>query len=369
MATRRETGAADDRQANIKVLGVGGGGCNAINRMIEERIQGVEFIALNTDSQALMRSQAPIKIRIGENLTRGLGSGGDPAKGEKSARESRDELVEALRDADMVFITAGMGGGTGTGAAPIVAEVAKELGALSVAVVTRPFSFEGNKRRATADDGIQRLQEHVDTLIVIPNDRLLAITDKRLPLAEAFKIADDVLRQGIQGISDIITIPGDINVDFADVKSVMQNAGHALMAVGWGSGEDRASEAARAAISSPLLDVAIDGASGVLLNITGDETMTLHEVNTAAEIIAQAVDPNANFIFGTVTDPRMEGKLKITLIATGFKGQTMGARMVAPEPLRDETNVRRIAPRPEETPAADDLDIPPFLRRARSINS
>ncbi len=369
MATRRDTGPADDRQAIIKVLGVGGGGCNAINRMIQERIHGVEFIAINTDAQALMRSEAPIKIRIGENLTRGLGSGGDPSKGEKAARESRDELLELLRDADMVFITAGMGGGTGTGAAPIVAEVAKEVGALSVAVVTRPFSFEGNKRRATADDGIERLQAQVDTLIVIPNDRLLAITDKRMPLADAFKIADDVLRQGIQGISEVITIPGEINVDFADIKSVMQNAGHALMAVGWGSGEDRASEAARAAISSPLLDVAIDGASGVLLNITGDDTLTLHEVNTAAEIIAQAVDPDANFIFGTVTDARMEGKLKITLIATGFKGQTMGARIVASGPVRDETNVRRIAPRVEETPSADDLDIPPFLRRARSINS
>jgi len=355
MATRRDTGPADDRQAIIKVLGVGGGGCNAINRMIQERIHGVEFIAINTDAQALMRSEAPIKIRIGENLTRGLGSGGDPSKGEKAARESRDELLELLRDADMVFITAGMGGGTGTGAAPIVAEVAKEVGALSVAVVTRPFSFEGNKRRATADDGIERLQAQVDTLIVIPNDRLLAITDKRMPLADAFKIADDVLRQGIQGISEVITIPGEINVDFADIKSVMQNAGHALMAVGWGSGEDRASEAARAAISSPLLDVAIDGASGVLLNITGDDTLTLHEVNTAAEIIAQAVDPDANFIFGTVTDARMEGKLKITLIATGFKGQTMGARIVASGPVRDETNVRRIAPRVEETPSADDL--------------
>lgn len=360
MPSRRETGGNTELQATLKVIGVGGGGSNAINRMIQERLLGVEFITINTDAQALMRSEAPFSIRIGENLTKGLGAGGDPAKGEKAARESRDELFEMLNGADMVFITAGMGGGTGTGAAPIVAEVAKEVGALSVAVVTRPFTFEGTKRRMVAEEGIQRLQEHVDTLIVIPNDRLLTITDKRLPLTEAFKMADDVLLQGIQGISELITVAGDINLDFADVKAVMQHAGHALMAIGWGSGEERAAEAARAAITSPLLDISIDGATGVLFNITGDESLGLHEVNEAAEIIAKAVDPDANIIFGMVIDPRMEGKLKITLIATGFQGAALGARLV------DGGNiVTRLSPRTVEE--ASDLDIPPFLRRARSV--
>ncbi|MBI2887686.1 MAG: cell division protein FtsZ [Chloroflexi bacterium] len=363
MASRREgTAPGGDRQAIIKVVGVGGGGSNAINRMIAERIAGVEFIAINTDAQALLRSEAPLRIRIGDNLTKGLGVGGDPAKGERAARESFDDLSEALESSDMVFITAGMGGGTGTGAAPLVAQVAREVGALTVAVVTKPFSFEGSKRRMVAEDGIQKLQEQVDTLIVIPNDRLLAITDKRLPLVEAFKLADDVLRQGIQGISEVITVPGDINLDFADVKSIMQNAGHALMAIGWGTGEDRAAEAARAAISSPLLDVSIDGASGVLFNVTGDESLALHEVNEAAEIIAKAVDPDANIIFGTVIDPRMDGKLKITLIATGFQGNALGARLVG----QDEQVVTRLTPRSAEE--VSDLDIPPFLRRARTVS-
>ncbi len=376
MTTRRDI-SADRQHASLKVLGVGGGGCNAINRMIQERLHGVEFIAVNTDAQALMSCEAPLKIRIGDSLTKGLGSGGDPAKGEKSARESRDVLLETLQGTEMIFITAGMGGGTGTGAAPIVAEVAKEVGALSVAVVTKPFSFEGSRRRAVAEDGIQQLQEQVDTLIVIPNDRLLAVTEKRVPLNEAFRMADDVLRQGIQGISELITITGDVNLDFADVKSVMQNAGQALMAIGWGSGEDRAAEAARAAISSALLDVAIDGASGVLFNITGDESLTLYEVNEAAEIIAKAVDPEANIIFGTVTDPRMESKLKITLIATGFRGMPLGARLVpAEEPAAP---IRRLTPQELQVPQdrhisqnrhddSDDLDIPPFLRRARTVS-
>ncbi len=360
MRPRRDASGSGNLQATLKVLGVGGGGSNAINRMIQERLIGVEFITVNTDAQALEHSEAPKSIRIGDNLTRGLGAGGDPGKGEKAARESRDDLGEMLEGSDMIFITAGMGGGTGTGAAPIVAEVAKEVGALSVAVVTRPFTFEGTKRRMVAEEGIQRLQEHVDTLIVIPNDRLLAITDKKLPLAEAFRMADDVLRQGIQGISELITTPGDINLDFADVKAVMANAGHALMAIGYGASEDRAAEAARAAITSPLLDISIDGATGVLFNITGDESLALHEVNEAAEIIAKAVDPDANIIFGTVIDPRMDGKLKITLIATGFQGAALGARLV-----KNDNVVTRLAPRtPEEM---SDLDIPPFLRRARSV--
>ncbi len=367
-----------ERQAKIKVIGVGGGGCNAINRMIEERIQGVEFIAINTDAQALLRSEAPSKIRIGEALTRGLGAGGDPAKGEKAAKESRDDLMEVLQDADMVFITAGMGGGTGTGAAPIVAEVAREAGALCVAVVTRPFQFEGTRRRMVADDGIRSLQESVDTLIVIPNDRLLAVTDKTRTLTDAFRMADDVLRQGIQGISELITVAGDINLDFADVKAVMQNAGQALMAIGFGAGEDRASEAARAAVASPLLDVSIEGASGVLFNITGDETLGLFEVNAAAEIIRNAVDPEANIIFGTTIDPRMDGKVKITLIATGFRGTALGeergpgnvTRMPAQSPMAQSGH----APQPTTAPSAQgfndpgDLDIPPFLRRARTVS-
>ena len=365
MPPRKDRGTPGaEAQAIIKVVGVGGGGCNAINRMIVEGIHGVEFIAVNTDAQALLRCESPLRIRIGESLTRGLGAGGDPSKGEKAARESREDLLEAVDGADMVFITAGMGGGTGSGAAPLVAEVAKEVGALSVAVVTRPFSFEGSKRRMVAEDGILKLQESVDTLIAIPNDRLLAITDKRLPLIEAFKIADDVLRQGIQGISEVITVPGDINLDFADVKAIMQNAGHALMAIGFGSGEDRAAVAARAAISSPLLDISIDGAAGVLFNITGDESLALHEVNEAAEIIAKAVDPDCNIIFGTVIDPRMDGNIKITLIATGFKAAALGARVLQEEAY--EGVVRRLTPR--STEEVGDLDIPPFLRRARTVN-
>jgi len=363
MAGKKDGTNPEDRQATLKVVGIGGGGCNAINRMIQERLLGVEFIAVNTDAQDLLRSEAPLRIRIGDKITGGLGAGGDPTKGEKAAKESQDDLLETLQDADLVFITAGMGGGTGTGAAPIVAEVAKEVGALAVAVVTKPFSFELSRRRMVAEEGIQRLQEQVDTLIVIPNDRLLAVTDKRLPLAEAFRMADDVLRQGIQGISELITIAGDINLDFADIKTVMQNAGQALMAIGWGEGDERASAAARQAIASPLLDVSIDGATGVLFNITADESLGIHEVSDAAEIIAKSVDPNANIIFGTVTDPRMDGKIKITLIATGFKGSSLGARKL--DTGIDEDIVRRLVPQGVDEPS--ELDIPPFLRRARTI--
>ncbi len=346
----------DDSRANIKVIGVGGSGCNAVNRMIQEQIRGVEFIAMNTDAQAILNCEAPKKVRIGDKLTRGLGVGGDPSKGAKAVEESQDEILSVVQGTDMVFITAGMGGGTGTGAAPVIAHLAKESGALTVGVVTKPFTFEGNKRRIIAEEGIDRLRDTVDTLIVIPNDRLLMICDKSLPLKLAFKQADDVLRQAIQGISEVITVPGDINLDFADIKAIMSGAGQALMAIGRGSGENRAVDAAKLAISSPLLDVSIEGATGVLFNITGDESLTLHEVNQAAEIISNAVDPDANIIFGTVTDARMDGEVKITIIATGFKGRS--GRVII-----DDDIVSKINPSAIEENA--DLDVPSFLRRAR----
>lgn len=346
----------DDGRANIKVLGVGGSGCNAVNRMIQEQIRGVEFIAINTDAQALLYCEAPSRIRIGDKLTRGLGVGGDPSKGARAVEESQDEIMKAVQGTDMVFITAGMGGGTGTGAAPVIARMARDAGALTVGVVTKPFSFEGTKRRAIAEDGVGNLHDTVDTLIVIPNDRLLSICDKSLPLRAAFKQADDVLRQAIQGISEVITVPGDINLDFADIKTIMSGAGQALMAIGKGSGDNRAVDAARAAIASPLLDVSIEGATGVLFNITGDESLTLFEVNEAAEIISKAVDPDANIIFGTVTDPKMNGEVKITIIATGFKGRI--ERFII-----DDDIVQRMSPTTYQENA--DLDIPPFLRRAR----
>jgi cell division protein FtsZ len=304
--------------AQIKVIGVGGGGSNAVDRMIESEMRGVDFITVNTDAQALLRSQALVRIRIGDRITRGLGAGGNPNVGQKAAEESRDDLVEALKGADMVFIAAGMGGGTGTGAAPIVAEIARELGALTVGVVTRPFAFEGTQRRKNAEHGLGGLRDKVDTLITIPNDRLLAVADKRMPMVDAYKLADDVLRQGIQGISDLITVPGLINLDFADVKAVMSNAGSALLAIGYGSGENRASDAAKAAVSSPLLDIAIDGARGILFNISGGEDLTLYEVNEAARIINEAADPEAMIIYGQVIDPRLQGDVRITVIATGF---------------------------------------------------
>jgi len=346
----------------IKVVGVGGGGCNAVNRMIAEQIAGVQFVAVNTDAQALQKSPADIKIRIGEKLTKGLGVGGDPARGLRAAEESRDELFEAMRGAEMVFVTAGMGGGTGTGASPIVAEVAKEAGALTIGVVTKPFGFEGKKRRDQAEEGIQRLQEKVDTLIVIPNDRLLATCDERATVEEAFCAADDVLLQGIQGISDIITIPGEINLDFADVRKIMAEAGPALMAIGRGSGADRASEAAEMAISSPLLDVSINGARGVLFNITGGKNLGLHELNTAAQIIADVVDPHAEIIFGTAIDQHMGDEVKITVIATGF------ARPVAvntiPEEFRREVDDDQVAAITRASAkAAGDTELPTFLRR------
>src|SRR5579884_3164443 len=335
----------------IKVVGVGGGGCNAVNRMIQEQIFGVQFIAVNTDAQQLLHSEAPAKIRIGDKLTRGLGVGGDPAVGLRAAEESREELREAVRGADMVFVTAGMGGGTGTGAAPVIAEVAKQEGALTIGVVTKPFSFEGSKRRKQAEEGIERLREKVDTLIVIPNDRLLSMCDKRVTVQEAFRAADDVLRQGIRGISEIITRPGEVNLDFNDVRKVMSDAGPALMAIGHGSGENRAVEAARQAIQSPLLDVSINGARGVLFNVTGPRDLMLHELNMAAQVIAEVVDPDAEIIFGTVVDETMGDEVKITVIATGFpeaqassdSGAAAGAAgpggamdRAAPAPLSEE---------------------------------
>ncbi len=308
--------------AQIRVIGVGGGGSNAVNRMIQANMMGIEFIAVNTDAQALLLTQSPINIRIGDKLTRGLGAGGNPSIGAKAAEENAEELYEVLKGSDMVFITAGMGGGTGTGASPIVAQIAREAGALTVGVVTKPFSFEGNKRRIAAEEGIANLKQHVDTLITVPNDRLLQVVDKKMPLSDAFRLADDVLRQGIQGISDLITVPGLINLDFADVKTIMSTAGSALMAIGEASGDTRALDAAHLAIASPLLDIDISGARGVLFNITGGMDLSLFEVNEAAEVISKAAHPEANIIFGAVQDPNFDGKVKITVIATGFDGLT-----------------------------------------------
>jgi len=359
----------------IKVVGVGGGGCNAVNRMIAEQIAGVQFVAVNTDGQALQQSPAEIKIRIGDKLTKGLGVGGDPARGLRAAEESRDELLEAVRGCEMVFVTAGMGGGTGTGASPIVAEVAKEAGALTIGVVTKPFGFEGTKRRGNAEEGIQRLQDKVDTLIVIPNDRLLQTCDETATVEEAFRSADDVLLQGIQGISEIITLPGEINLDFADVRKIMSEAGPALMAIGRASGANRAEDAARMAIASPLLDVAINGARGVLFNITGGKNLGLQELNAAAQVIADVVDPDAEIIFGTAIDPRVGDEVKITVIATGF------ARPVAVNPIPEQyrrhnpdDDAPSAAPEPQEEPQAlhaeaaaapdpRDTELPTFLRR------
>jgi len=308
--------------AQIRVIGVGGGGSNAVNRMIQANMMGIEFIAMNTDAQALVMTEAPHRIRIGDKLTRGLGAGGNPGVGTKAAEENAEDIYEALKGSDMVFITAGMGGGTGTGASPVVAQIARELGALTVGVVTKPFAFEGKKRQIAAEEGINNLKQHVDTLITVPNDRLLQIADKRTSLSDAFRLADDVLRQGIQGISDLITVPGLINLDFADVKTIMSAAGSALMAIGEATGDSRAIEAAQIAIASPLLDIDISGARGVLFNITGGMDMTLFEVNEAADIVSQAAHPDANIIFGAVQDANYDGHVKITVIATGFDNGT-----------------------------------------------
>jgi len=304
--------------ALIKVIGIGGGGTNAVNRMIRAEMMGVEFIAVNTDAQALLQSDAPHKIRIGDKITRGLGAGADPGIGQRAAEEDSEKIYEALKDADMIFITAGMGGGTGSGAAHVVAEIAKDLGALTVGVVTKPFSFEGARRKLVAEQFTEALKDKVDTLITIPNDRLREVVDKKTSILDAFRVVDDVLRQGVQGISDLITVPGLINLDFADVKTIMRDAGSSMMGIGIGTGESRAVEAARAAVMSPLLEVNIQGARGILFNVTGGSDLGLFEVNEAAEVIKEAADPEANIIFGTVIDDRMRDEVKVTVIATGF---------------------------------------------------
>lgn len=338
-----------EHYAEIKVIGVGGGGSNAVNRMIAAGLRGVDFIAVNTDAQALLLSQAPYRIQIGEKLTKGLGAGANPEIGEKAAQESREEIMKALKGADMVFVTAGMGGGTGTGAAPIVAECAKEVGALTVGVVTKPFTFEGRRRQIQAEQGTANLKSKVDTLITIPNDRLLQVVDKKTSILEAFRFADDVLRQGVQGISDLIAVPGLINLDFADVKTIMKETGSALMGIGSGSGENRAVQAAEAAIKSPLLETSIEGARGVLLNITGGTSLGLYEVNEAAAIIAEAADPEANIIFGAVIDEKMQDDVRVTVIATGFDVKGIKAKSV------DNLEIKPFSTK--------DLDIPAWLRR------
>ena len=371
--------------ARIKVIGVGGGGSNAVNRMIETGIQGVEFIAVNTDAQALMLAKANTHVRLGEKITRGLGAGGDPEIGRKAAEESADELYNVLKGSDMVFVTAGMGGGTGTGAAPVVSQIAKESGALTIGVVTRPFTFEGMRRMQSAETGIGKLKEHADTLIAIPNDRLLQIADKRASLQDAFRLADDVLHQGIQGISELITIPGLINLDFADVRAIMSEGGAALMAVGTGSGDEKAKKAAETAISSQLLDITIDGARGVLFNVTGGPNMTLFEVNQAAAIIRETTHPDVNMIFGAVIDPNMGDDIRITVIATGFERTSMPRRALERQPRNESRRMDSgLYMRPSESvsvhaeaqpgeaksaslPSVNnaDLDIPTFLRNRR----
>ncbi|AQQ53794.1 cell division protein FtsZ [Planococcus lenghuensis] len=376
-----------DQLAVIKVIGVGGGGNNAVNRMIEHGVQGVDFIAVNTDAQALKLSKAEAKLQIGGKLTRGLGAGANPEVGKKAAEESKEQIEEALRGADMVFVTAGMGGGTGTGAAPVIAAIAKELGALTVGVVTRPFTFEGRKRSTQAMGGISTMKESVDTLIVIPNDRLLEIVDKNTPMLEAFREADNVLRQGVQGISDLIATPGLINLDFADVKTIMFNKGSALMGIGISSGENRAAEAAKKAISSPLLETSIDGAKGVIMNITGGSNLSLYEVQEAADIVASASDEEVNMIFGSVINDNLKDEIVVTVIATGFneeqlrgarpvRGNMGAARQQQPayqqpayqQPPQRET---RREEEPYQEPARQDrqqedtLDIPTFLRNRR----
>jgi cell division protein FtsZ len=354
--------------AKIRVIGVGGGGGNAINSMITDgQISGVEFMAINTDAQALLNNQANVKIQIGENLTRGLGSGGDPQVGIKAAEESKEKIKEMLEGTDMVFLTAGMGGGTGTGATPVIAEVAKEIGALTVSVVTKPFIFEGTRRMVAAEEGIERLKEKVDTLIVIPNQRILEVIDKKLSLLEAFRVADSVLNHGVQGISDLITIPGLINVDFADVKTIMTNAGSALMGIGIGVGENRAQLAARQATSSPLLEVSMEGARGVLYNIIGGTDLSMSEVNEASKIISQAADPDANIIFGATIDENLHDQIRITVIATGFDESRRKLQELVEKPQDMMPENGETAPPPATLRQDDEeesiFDIPAFLRQ------
>ena len=373
-----------DQFAKIKVIGVGGGGSNAVNRMIELGLQGVEFIAVNTDAQALLHASAPKRMQIGEKLTRGLGAGARPEIGEKAAQESRDDILEALRGSDMVFVTAGMGGGTGTGAAPVVAECARELGALTVGVVTKPFTFEGPMRRKRAEAGIAALKQHVDTIITIPNDRLLQVVDKRTSIMKAFSIADDVLRQGVKGISDLIAVPGLINLDFADVRSIMTNAGAALMGIGEASGENAAVDAARAAVNSPLLETGIDGARGIILNITGAaDNLTMYEVGEASTTIQESADPDANIIFGASIDDTLGDTVRVTVVATGFdmaepigvphKAQPQPAQQPQQgyksnfqqpaQPQAQQPQQAPVPPQPQAPRGLDLPDIPVWMRR------
>jgi cell division protein FtsZ len=348
--------------AVIKVVGVGGGGSNAVNRMVDAGVKGVEFIAVNTDAQALLMTDADAKVHIGAKVTRGLGAGANPDVGREAAIESRDELKESLKGADMVFVTAGEGGGTGTGAAPVIAELARELGALTVGIVTRPFEFEGRRRADQAARGIDELASKVDTLVVIPNDRLLDVVDRRTSIIEAFRLADDMLRQGVQGITDTITVPGVINLDFADVRTIMRDSGTALMGIGSAAGENRAAEAARAAISSPLLEASVEGATGILLNITGGGELGLFEVNDAAEIVANAADQNAHLIFGAVIDDSLGDNIRVTVIATGFDRRPRAGGRASERPQEE-------AAEPQERPTtgafeipSDVLEVPSFLR-------
>ena len=343
--------------ANIKVIGVGGGGNNAVNRMVESELKGVQFLSVNTESQVLELSKADVTIQIGEKVTKGLGAGANPQIGEAAAQESREDIIKALEGADMVFVTAGMGGGTGTGAAPIVAECAKEIGALTVGVVTKPFAFEGKRRRAQAEKGIEFLTQKVDTIIVIPNDKLLQVVDKKCSLSDAFGKADDVLRQGIKGISDLIQIPGLINLDFADVKTIMTEQGEALMGIGVATGENRAADAAKMAINSPLLETSIDGAKGILLNISGSANLSLFEINEAAEIISDAADPDANIIFGSVIDESLGDSVQVTVVATGFNSSTKNV----PEFGKTTTAARPATN--TSAPTSGIPDIPVFMKR------
>jgi cell division protein FtsZ len=339
--------------AKIKVIGMGGGGCNAITRMVRDEIRGVEFIAMNTDAQALAITEAPVRFQLGERLTRGLGAGGDCAVGQRAAEENRDELQQLVTGSDMVFVTCGMGGGTGTGSISVVSEIAKKSGALTIAIVTKPFSFEGRHRLRTAEEGLARLASRCDTLIIIPNDRLLALADKQTSIENAFRMADECLRHGVQAISEVITVPGMINLDFADVRAIMKDAGPAWMSIGRGSGPNRAIDAAKDALSSPLLDVSIKGAKGVLFNVTGSDNLTLHEVNQAAELIKQSVDPGANIIFGVRRDEHLDKEIKITLVATGFtQGNSLNNM--------DDEDITKLL---KSLKVEDELDVPSFMRK------
>jgi cell division protein FtsZ len=342
-----------DSLVKIKCFGVGGGGSNAVSRMAKEASPGVEYVGVNTDAQALARMDTPIRLRIGDQLTRGLGAGGNPEIGMKAAEESRDDIYESVKGADMVFVAAGMGGGTGTGAAPVIAQVAKETGALTIGIVTRPFAFEGSRRARQAEEGIARLKDAVDSLIIVPNERLLAVAGQDASWQDAFRLADDVLRQGVHAISELVTIPGEINLDFADVRNVMSNSGQALMAIGHGRGSSRAIDAAKQAIANPLLEVDITGAKGVLFNISAGADLALAEIHAAADVIAQSVDPDANIIFGVVPDPKSDGEVRLTLIATGFQTTEQGM-------MEDDRVVDQIL---REALGDADLDLPPFLRR------